>query len=334
VKHAKWLVTVLLALLGGTAMWAASPFRKSNEPTADGQASAPKVITEGVPSPSPVDPARGVLVTRTSETNLRQKMKEATDYFALAQSILPRARGGDAAAQYYLWAIHLDCYESGTGAIAEDNGRPLGWDEAVQKATRLKIPIEQAAKDYERCHRFFSEDVSALGDPMQWLQRATDAQYPPAQAETARLRLLQDQLKSFQHAGAATTGYAALPPIGGQTTARDLVRSAVKSLDPTALQQVAYIISSLDPKASPEDARINRIAWLYVSCQRGADCSVFGESSMLNCLPEEQDCFGVPEGLLKMTNNDWAPVQTRANEINAALENRQWDKLGLGDPSS
>lgn len=333
-KHPKWQVAVLLALVAATVMWAASPSRKSHESAAGSQTSAAKANAPKMPSSSSFGSRRSVLVRKTSESNLRQKVKEATDYFALAQSILPRAMAGDAAAQYYLWAIHLDCFESGTGAIAEDNGRPLGWDEAIQKATRLQIPIEQARKDYERCHRFFSEDRSAFGDPLQWLQRATEASYPPAQAETARLRLLQDQLKSFQRAGAVPTGYAALPEIGGQTTARDLVRSAAESLDPTALQQIAYIISSLDPKVSPEDARINRIAWLYVSCQRGADCSSFGESSKLNCPPSEQNCPGVPEGLLKMTNNDWSPVQTRVNEINAALETRQWDKLGLGSPSS
>jgi hypothetical protein len=194
----------------------------------------------------------------------------------------------------------------------------------------LTLPIEQARKDYDRCHRFFSEDVSDLGDAMDWLQRATDARYAPAQAQTASLRLLQDQLKSFQRAGAVPTGYGLLPPIGGDANPRDLLRSAVESLDPAAIQQVAYVISSLNPGASPEETRINRAAWIYVSCQRGADCSFYGEPAMLNCRPTEENCMGVPEGLLKMTNNDWGPVQERVNEINAALDAKQWDKLGLG----
>jgi hypothetical protein len=258
--------------------------------------------------------------------------KDAEDYFALAKTILPRARDGDAAAQYMLWEIHFLCFEAGYGVLAEDHGRPLTWDEALQKAARLNVPAEIARQQYGYCHRFFSEDVADLGDAMAWLQRATDNKYPRAQARTAGLRLAQDQQMAFQRAGAEATGLGLLPPIGGDINPRDLLRSAVASLDPDAIQDAANIIPSLDRNASTEERRIVSAAWLYVACQRGANCSFYGKPDMSYCAPTDQNCIGVPQRLLEWTNYNWEPVQQRANEINAALDARQWDKLGLGGP--
>lgn len=69
-------------------------------------------------------------------------MKAAKDYFALAKSILARAESGDASAQYALWQVHFMCYESSMGAFARENS----WDEAVQKAAAMQVPIERAKK--------------------------------------------------------------------------------------------------------------------------------------------------------------------------------------------
>jgi hypothetical protein len=257
-------------------------------------------------------------------------MRGATDYFALAQALLGRARAGDAAAQYTLWALHFACYESGAHYLVQDKGHSIGWSEAIQKAARLNLPIEEAHKEYDRCHRYFSEDSSDLGDAMEWLQRATDANYAPAQAQTANLRLLQDQLKLFEKSGAVPTGYGLLPPIGGDANPRDLLLSAVTSLDPDVIQQIGEMVPLLNPSVPPEASQMERAAWIYVACVRGADCSAYGEPDMAYCAPREASCVGVPEVLLEMSDNNWAPVRQRADEINAKLNAHQWDELGLG----
>jgi hypothetical protein len=262
--------------------------------------------------------------------SVRQLVKNAPDYFALARVLLAQARGGDAAAEYALWALHVACYESRAHYLVQDKGHAIGWSEAIQKAARLNLPIEEAKKEYDRCHSYFSEDSSDLGDAMEWLQRATDASYAPAQAQTANLRLLQDQLKSFERSGAVPTGYGLLPPIGGDANPRDLLRSAVTSLDPDVIQQIGELVPMLNPSESPEASQMERAAWIYVACERGADCSAYGEPDMGYCTPREPNCVGVPEVLLEMTDNNWIPVRQRADEINAKLNAHQWNELGLG----
>jgi hypothetical protein len=229
-----------------------------------------------------------------------------------------------------LWQIHSVCYDALGGVVSDQDGRALSWDEAMQKAARLNAPIERVKEYYDLCHRFFSEDVSGFGNAMEWLQHATDAKYPQAEVQTAQLRLAQDQQISLQKAGAIPTGPGLLPPIGGAINPIDLLRSAVTSLDPDTLRDVADLASSLDPKASAEERQIVRAAWLYLACQRGADCSLYGEPSMSYCTSTDQNCTGIPEKLLEWTHYDWEAVQQRANQINAALDAKQWDKLGLG----
>jgi len=48
------------------------------------------------------------------------------------------------------------------------------------------------------------------------------------------------------------------------------------------------------------------------------------------CTPSDSSCIGVPQKLLEWNQYNWEPVQQRANQINAALNAGQWDKLGLG----
>jgi hypothetical protein len=229
-----------------------------------------------------------------------------------------------------LWQIHMLCYEALGGLSRDDDGRALSEDEAIQKAARMNGSIEWAKKFYDLCHRFFSEDTSGFGDAMEWLQRATDNKYPQAQAQTAQLRLIQDQQMSAQKAGAVPTGPGLLPPIGGDVNPRDLLRSAVASLDPDVIRDVGQLAFLLNPNMSGEEKQIVRAAWIYVACQRGADCSLFGQPSMSYCTPTDQNCPGVPEKLLELTNYNWDAIHQRANEINAALDAKQWDKLDLG----
>ncbi len=195
----------------------------------------------------------------------------------------------------------------------------------------MSLQPDRVKPDYDRCHRFYSEDVSDLGSAADWLQRATDARYAPAETQTAKLRLSQEQLKAFARAGAVATGDALLPPIGGDIDPRDLLRDAVTSLNPNIIQQIGDLMPRLVPSGTSEqDKVIIRAAWVYVSCLRGADCSNYGAPSKSNCAPADQNCIGIPEGLLKWVNYNWDPVQQRANEINATLDAKQWDELGLG----
>ena len=124
-------------------------------------------------------------------------------------------------------------------------------------------------------------------------------------------------------------------PIGGDADPRDLIRMAVESKDP----EVLYVISSLQlllhPESSADRRNLDSLAWLYVACQRGFDCSSYGDPVHLPCAASSANCAPVPARLMGWANNNWAPVQDRVQDISAELDAGQWDQaLGLAPVSN
>jgi hypothetical protein len=261
--------------------------------------------------------------------SIRQRFRTAKDYFALAMELLPQAEAGNPEAQYVLFKAYNDCKsyaweaDNATLEAARDKALHLFPEHADQATT-------MAETGYQRCHGFFTDEAKSLGNPWVWLQQATDAGYPPAQATTANERLLQDHLKTFVKAGAVADGMTLMPPIGGDVNPRELLAAAVQSEDPDALATFGELQTMLHPTLSREVNNISNAAWAYIACQKGADCSFYGDSIPMNCLPSNIACPGVPQGLLDMVNGNWAPVQDKVNELTAALKAKEWGQLGLG----
>ncbi len=166
----------------------------------------------------------------------------------------------------------------------------------------------------------------------------TDAGYPAAQARTAVERTLQDRDKAYVRAGDVPSELAVLAPIGGDANPRDLLALAVQSADPEVLMQIGSMLNLLSPKQARSVTKIESVAWQYVACQRGYDCSSldydstlgyqpFGSSTAVNCGPSDGSCTPVPGLLMAKANYNWAPVQEQVDQINAALNSKQWDKL-------
>jgi hypothetical protein len=198
--------------------------------------------------------------------------------------------------------------------------------------------VSEYEAGYTKCHGFFTADAKNLGDPWDWLQKATDAGYAPAQAQTAVQRLQQDMLKASVRAGNAGGGSAALAPIGGDANPRDLLVLAVQSADPDVLNNIGQMQSLLNPGQPRDTNQLMRTAWTYVACQRGFDCAylqyehiaayqLFGPPTVVNCGPNDGPCTPVPGMLLAQAKYNWAPVQEKVNQINAALAAKQWDQL-------
>src|SRR5262249_50060051 len=147
---------------------------------------------------------------------------------------------------------------------------------------------------------------------------------------TAGLRLLQEQHKALAKVTATPLPDALLPPIGGNVDPHEYVRIAVESKEPEVLWQIGDLQRLLNPSQSREEQDLNSIAWYYIACQRGFDCSGYGDPVEQPCAPSAGSCTRVPERLISMAHYNWAPVQERVNELNAALDAGQWDQLGLG----
>ncbi len=257
-------------------------------------------------------------------TSIRQRMKTAKDWYSLAKEILPQAKAGNPEAQVALFEMYRHCFDSsGIERKYYDNV------EAVREhAIKYGLSVDDAVSHFQQCHGFNTDDAASLGDPWDWLQKATDTGYPIALAETAHERLLQDQLKAALRAGGSPTDPTiSLPPIGGDATPRELLAVAAQSADPEVLAAIGNLQYALHPTQPIDVTKIDSAAWMYLACQRQGDCSGQGPTTVINCGPNDGNCVGVPEWLLRKVNYNWAPVQEKVNQINAALNAKQWDQL-------
>ena len=270
---------------------------------------------------------------KPADLNYRKTFQSAADLWALAHQWLPAAQAGDADAQYHLYAIDRECHGVQTASFVRE-GRlvslddALRWDEAL---TGSRARAEHIQQEYGRCSGFYTHAASDLGDPLDWLQRATDAGQPIAQSTTALLRLGQEQ-QALQ-ARAAGTPPSSEPPIGGDADPRELLRMALASKDPEVLFAIGSAQVVLNPTQSRTDSRLNQWAWMAAACQRGLDCSEYGPPVSLPCAPAGSDCGTVPQMLLSWAGNNWAPIEERVQQINAVLDEGQTEplsQLGLG----
>lgn len=336
------IITAVAAMVVGAVYW------WPQRPVAQGASLTPPISTTHLPGlswnkpadhknessarakPAPAAPAA---------TSIRQRMRTTTDWYALAKEILPQAQAGNPEAQYVLYQAIAGCK---AGANAE-GGKFESLEAARNHAIQLFPNAPQVSSMYEsgykRCHGFYAAAAAGLGDPWDWLQKATDAGYAPAQAATAAQRLTQGMLKASASAGDAAVGTATLPPIGGDADPRELLVTAVQSADPEVLVQIGSMQGLLNPGTPREVTQLMRTAWMYAACQRGFDCSEYtlgmapglvarsGPDIVPSCGPYESNCVSVPRILMERVNYNWAPVQEIVNQINAALAAQQWDKL-------
>ena len=142
--------------------------------------------------------------------------------------------------------------------------------------------------------------------------------------------MLQDQAKQFVKAGATPTHETAQPPIGGALQPRQLLRDAAASKDPAVLYEIASDQALLHRTDSRAQNEINYVAWLYVACQRGLDCSSNADWIRLSCNPRISNCDGGTATLMKMAGDNWPAVEQRAQEINTLIDADRWDELGIG----
>src|SRR5208282_145773 len=106
---------------------------------------------------------------------------------------------------------------------------------------------------------------------------------------------------------------------------RELLAVAAQSADHEVLSAIGNLQYMLNPTQPKDVTNINTAAWMYAACQR--DCSGFGPTTVVSCGPNDGNCVGVPEWLLRKVNYNWAPVQEKVNQINAVLNSKQWDQL-------
>jgi len=249
------------------------------------------------------------------------------DDWELATQLLQAAKAGDRDAQYRLFAVIDDC-ESLLDYYFTRDDTPLTFEEGVENAKTQSMK-RQAMKVFPSCHRFREHNVALeMGSAEYWLEKATQSGQPLAQAVTARKMLDADAQNNAVPLVTNSKGLSITIPSGAPPNRRavDLLRAAVKSLDPNVFEIIGDEQTELH--GSRLNETVDRVAWIYVACQRGLDCSPTSRWA-LSC---EGKCdVSTPEGILMYRSfGQWPAVQERARELNAKLDAGKWDELGLG----
>jgi hypothetical protein len=244
------------------------------------------------------------------------------------------AKAGDLGAQYNLFAV-IDYCKTILDFYFTKDRTPLTLDEGLEMAPNASIK-HYAQEAFPHCHRFREHNVALeLGTAEYWLERAAQSGQPLAQAVTAerildrKFQTALEQLEVERLGDPVPRGTAIAvanfvgPAPDPQAVA--LLRAAVTSLEPGVLEIIGRAQFHLRPFTRYDT--VNEMAWVYIACQRGADCSPTSHWAT-NC---SGNCdISTPDGIVKgWSRDEWPAVQQRAKEINAKLIAGKWDELGL-----
>ena len=240
------------------------------------------------------------------------QLRAASDYLEFARSLLPAARAGDHAAQFYIFRALDYC----TREYRAYFGRGPAWrtlDDAMRRATtRWPYDSELVRGIYTQCHTLVETGSNEFGERDEWLRMASDGGYPLAQVTYA-----QNQW----HAMSGPEDDATLE------ARRRLVGKAIRSRDPAVVSAVADVILAPEGQGYEWDY----LAWRLAACQRGFDCSpqsdfvkwsCYGDT---NCQPYETAI----DLIRRATGNDFLEVEARARWINEKIDAGDWEAMGF-----
>jgi hypothetical protein len=221
-------------------------------------------------------PASTLANAATAKLDYRAAFAQSRNLWEFARRILPAAKAGDADAQCYLSKALEQCARDNR-MFYQRRGVTLTSDQGIQWALQRHLSLDVAQAVYERCHEFLEKDASAvseLGDSNDWLEQATHAGQPLAQAATATKLFMQQTLQNIQIANGISNPDAPAPIKSDQSAVR-LLRQAVESRNPEVLFTIGEAQGFLT--AFNGEATKNELAWWLVACRRGLDCSANAE---------------------------------------------------------
>jgi hypothetical protein len=236
----------------------------------------------------------------------------ASDYLEFGRSLLPAARSGDHAAQFYIFRALEYC----TMEYRAYFGRGPVWrtlDDAMQLATtRWPYDSELVRTVYSRCHTLVETGATEFGEREEWLRMASDGGYPLAQVTHA-----QNQWRAKSGADDEAT-LAARRRLAGQ---------ALRSRDPAVVSAIADVILVPEGQGYEWDF----LAWRLAACQRGFDCSRQSDFVKWTCYADTncQPYETATDLIRRVTGNDFPDVEARARWINEKLDAGDWEALGF-----
>ena len=323
-----YLGLTLVLIAAGAAWLSFSPNDMKGQPSLAPAPPSPVQSVRSVAAPVASGVTPQSVPREKASLSYRREYKASQNYWALAHSLLPAAKAGDADAEFYLSKVLERCADENR-MYFERKGRRLSLDEGLRYAVARHLSIETAQSVFDRCHEFQTEDAADLGSSATWLAAATDAGQPSAQATMAMKILLHDQMVNFARSGGVPDS-GNLEAVGNGADPRQLLRSAVKSKDPEILFTIGDVQGLLHPAAG--DVKAAQLTWWLVACQRGLDCTVNAEWVQNSCAgnPACASANSPTELVRRLAGDQWPEVEERAQRLGTLLDTDQWDALDLG----
>jgi hypothetical protein len=287
---------------------------------------APAAVPSTAPPPSnrPATPPPMPATTHAAPSFVsahEAQVREATDYLELARQLLPKAREGDADAQFHLYQA-LDYCRNGYAQYFDRGQKRNTLDEALREASGApRTDLAEVRRVHARCQKLMADDSDELAHAERWLNAAVAGAHPRAQVEMAA----QMASNSLHH--------PAQRAAQSLSEARRMTRAALASRDAATIWKAG----ALTPlrQGSTNNDYLEGLAWWQAACSRGLDCGPGSERVrelcrfIANCQAHES-----VDDILRRSAQNPTELDTRAREINALIDAGDWEALGLADPAS
>jgi len=255
----------------------------------------------------------------------RTQFYSAGDYLDFTQQLLPAARGGDAAAQYYLYRALGYCESLYEWYFIERNRegriRHRTLDEAQQiTAFRPFFTPEEVSDIQAHCLRLRSLDDASFGSANQWFDAALAQGYPLAQAEAAsRLAVSSSHREDSQKVRIS------------RDEARRLAFESLRDGDIHSMIQVGDVDAFLAGEGTSEVSS-RRNGWLLAAALRDGDSQEMQEWMLMACRIDTQcQPYETPADVVRRKSaNNLDAVERRAREINEKLQSGTLTESDIG----
>lgn len=335
-KRAGWIALIAVELCAvAAALW----WRFGDEPSQPAEAGdstqslpasaasedAPAVAQESAPAQSEETPPP------LEREDYAAQFRAASDYLDFARSLLPAARAGDHAAQFYIFRT-LDYCNVEFRMFFYRQGVRQTLDGALKMAVARNWPFdsEEVRRVHARCHTLMESAPEDFGERHEWLKLASEGGYPLAQVVTA-----QQQFRESIRTNGDNDARA--------EQRRSLVAQAIRSRDPEVIWEIGDTpvkpfkpVTEEDTEGVAEDdtedeSQVNQFAWFVAACQRGFDCSAQSNAVRVlcsfdrNCQPYET----VTDIFRRSIGNVFPEIDARARWINEKIDAGDWEALGF-----
>ena len=250
----------------------------------------------------------------------RSAFTNARDYWEFARETISAARAGSPDAEFYLWKAIEYCSHTNRQYVELD-GKPLTIDESLQLAVKRNQNTDAVQAIYDRCHQFQDDDAGEFGDAAVWLVAAAKAGQPSALVADAERRLAEARDPSDKQD---------TPPSARENEdPHEFLKRAVATNDPEAIFTIGWYERLMPHMKSSWDGprSVDALAWMYVGCRHGFDCSATAEWVTMSCV-DCQHAESTDALIESIAGQDWPEVQQRALEISNALDAKKWEDLG------